>query len=301
MVLAAQSVAAMANPALSDEQVLSEIGATGASRIGAGGEAQVYALPGNRVARIMRSGARVADAETRAALLREIAGSAATLSFRTPAVQSVSMVGERVVTIEERLPGEPVSDLLGRLTGDARRRLLADYLDTATRIRQAKVTRPYFGPLIGDRALRVGSWSEFARARLARNLRRCPAEFRAALRSEMGTAWREPSNPAIVHLDYFPPNVLAEGDGITAVLDFGPSAVIGDPDMEAWSAVAYLDAEISPQATDADRRLAMEWLTERGLVDDYAKARRWLAASWTHATDDPSLDVWCRRVLLDGS
>jgi hypothetical protein len=289
----------MANPAFSDDDVLIQMGASGAPRIGAGSEAQVYALPGNRVARIMRAGARLADAETRAGLLREIAGSAATLSFRTPAVRSVSLIGDRVVTVEERLPGEPVSELLGRLTGTERRQLLADYLNTALRIRQAKVARPYFGPLIGDRALRVGSWSEFARARLAQNLRRCPAEFREAVYREMGSMWVEPTTSALVHLDYFPPNVLAEGDGVTAVLDFGPSAIIGNPDMEAWSAVAYLDAEISPQATDADRRLAMEWLAERGMVGGYAKARRWLAASWTHATDDPSLMAWCRRVLLE--
>ena len=288
----------MTNPASSDSDILAELGVPGAISLGAGGEARVYALPGHRVARIMRPGAQLADAQARAGLLREIAGSAATLTFRTPVVESVSMMGDRVVVIEARLPGEPVSTLLEQVSSATRSRLVADYLDTATTIHRIRLTRPYFGPLIGDRALRVGHWSDFTRARLMQNARRCPSDLRAAVLREAAAAWAEPVRPGLVHLDYFPPNVLAEGDAITAVLDFGASSVIGDPRMEAWSAVAYLDAEISPQANDEDRQQAMAWLNARGLGEGYAQARRWLAASWSHASNDAALMAWCRRVLL---
>jgi aminoglycoside phosphotransferase (APT) family kinase protein len=230
--------------------------------------------------------------------LREIAGSAATLTFRTPVVLSVDLVGDRVVVIEQLLPGEPVSQLFERLSGQARARLLADYLDTASKIEQVRVTRPYYGPLLGDRSSRYTCWSDFARARAAQNVRRCPPDLRAAVAAEAGGTWDEPARPAVVHLDYFPPNVLAEEDAVTAVLDFGASTIIGDARMEAWSAVAYLDAEISPQAKDGDRAQAMTWLADQGLADGYPKARRWLAASWSFATDDPALMAWCRRVLL---
>lgn len=288
----------MTNPQTSDSAILADLGAPGATLLGAGGEANVYPLPGNRVARIMLPGARLADAQARAGLLQEIAGSAVSLTFRTPVVESVIAVAERVVVIEERLPGQPVSALLEHMSGAARNRLLTDYLDTATLIHRAKVTRPYFGPLVGDRALRVSRWSDFTRARLMQNTRRCPADLRAAVLGEAAATFAEPIRPGLVHLDYFPPNVLAEGDGVTAVLDFGPSSVIGDPRMEAWSAVAYLDVEISPQANDADRQLAMAWLTARGLAAGYPQARRWLAASWSHASNDAALMAWCRRVLL---
>lgn len=294
----ARSPAGMTNPAFGDNAVLAELGEIGATLIGAGGEAQVYAMPGNRVARIMRPGARLADAQERAAFLGEIAASAGFLAFRTPVVESVSLIGGRVAVIEERLPGEPVSELLGRLEGKARRRLVADYLDTATRIRQVQLTRPYFGPLIGSRALRATRWSDFTRARLMQSARNCPVDLRPAVILAAQTRWAEPQRPALVHLDYFPPNVLGEGDGITAVLDFGVSSVFGDPRLEAWSAVAYLDAELSPQANDEDRQQAGEWLVESGLDQDYAMARRWLAASWSHASDDESLMTWCRRILL---
>ncbi|HEV7344962.1 MAG TPA: aminoglycoside phosphotransferase family protein [Devosia sp.] len=282
----------------SDATILSVLGAADAACLGAGGEACVYALPGQRVARIMRPGARLVDADARAALLGEIAGSAGTLSFRTPVVESVEVVEDRIVVLEERLPGEPVSKLLQALSGVARSQLLADFLETAIRIRQARISRPYIGPLIGDRSLRVARWSDFTRARVMANVHRCPADLRSAVLREASVVWAEPPAAKLVHLDYFPPNVLAEGDAVTAVLDFGISSVIGDPRMEAWSAVAYLDAEISPPARDEDRQQAMAWLAARGLAEDYPKARRWLAAAWSHAADDENLMSWCRRILL---
>jgi aminoglycoside phosphotransferase (APT) family kinase protein len=294
----ARPLAGMTIAALSDEDVLMKLGVAGATCLGAGNEARVYALPGHRVARIMRAGSRLEDAQARATLLREIAGSAATLTFRTPVVHGVELVGDRVVVVEQLLPGEPVSRLLERLSGLGREQLLTDYLDTAGKIQQVRVTRPYFGPLAGDRSSRYARWSDFARARAAQNIRRCPPDLRPAVAAESGRVWDEPAKPAVVHLDYFPPNVLAEEDAVTAVLDFGSSTIIGDPRMEAWSAVAYLDAEISPRAQDGDRAQAMAWLVERGLAEGYPKARRWLAASWSFATDDAALMAWCRRVLL---
>lgn len=291
-------VAGMETTPLSDQDLLARLGAPDAALLGAGGEAKVYALPGQRVARILRPGARREDAQMRTALLSEIAASAATLSFRTPVVLELIEMGDRIAVLEERLPGEPVSKLLERLHGSARESLIEDYLDTALRIRQARVTRPWFGPLHGERAQRAGRWSDYLNARLRSTARRCPADLRAAVLAEAGRKWPEPAQPTLVHLDYFPANVLAEGDGITAVLDFGASSVRGDPRFEAWSAVAYLDAEISSQARDDDRMQVWHWLERQGLVEGYDEARRWLAASWSFATDDASLMEWCRRVLL---
>ena len=93
--------------ALTDEEVLTKLGVASVVLLGAGHEAQVYAMSDNRVARIMRPGSTLAEAEARAALLREIADSAATLSFHTPVVRSVELIGDRVVVIERLMPGSP--------------------------------------------------------------------------------------------------------------------------------------------------------------------------------------------------
>lgn len=288
----------MTATALTDEEVLTRLGVGSVLLLGAGHEAQVYAMSDRRVARIMRPGSSLADAEARAALLREIAVSAATLNFHIPVVQSVELVGDRIVVIERLIPGEPVSALLKHLSGPARETLVADYLDMATNIQQLRVTRPYFGPLVGAGTFRFSRWSDYVRTRAANSIGRCPPDLRSAVAAEAGRKWDEPDRPALVHLDYFAPNLLAESGAVTAVLDFGSSTIIGDPRMEAWSAVAYLDSEITPEARDEDRALAMAWLARQGLADHYPHARRWLAASWSFAVDDAALMAWCRRVLL---
>ncbi|WIY53526.1 phosphotransferase [Devosia sp. YIM 151766] len=285
-------------PLPSDREILARLGHPDAPLLGSGGEAQVYALDPGRVARIMRPGADLATATARQDLSREIAAGARHLPFLTPRIAEVLEIDGRVLAIEALLPGAPVAQLLLRAAEGERRALMADYLETASAISTIGVERPAFGPLLGGEKLQASSWNGFLRARLLENLSACPNDLRTAVEAAAGTALPEPESAALVHLDYFPANVLAEGSRISAVLDFGPSALIGDARMEAWSAVAYLDPELSPAATEADRAQAMDWLAARDLVASYAPAKRWLAAYWSFATDDAALMAWCRRILL---
>jgi hypothetical protein len=39
--------------------------------------------------------------------------------------------------------------------------------------------------------------------------------------------------------------------------------------LDAWSAAAYLDHQISPSASKKDRELALEWLRSKGLDGQY--------------------------------
>lgn len=281
----------------SDADILARLGQPGAILLGAGNEARVYRLDHGRVARIMRSGALMADAEARASLLAEISA-APSLRFRTPQLEQLMDIEGRVVSIEKLLEGEPVSTLLGTLNGPERTGLVADYLDCARAISTIRMRREFYGPLLGEAGLRAADWNGFLRARLARSRALCPADLGAAVEAVMQISLPEPDRPALVHLDYFPGNVLARHNRISAVLDFGPSSIIGDARMEAWSAVAYLDEELSPQANNADRAQALEWLAKQSLMPDYQRARRWLAAYWSFATDDIGLMEWCRKILL---
>jgi len=288
----------MQEPMIDDREVLARLGAPNAPLLGAGGEAQVYALGPDRVARIMRAGARRADADARAQLLAEIAAGRGDLPFLTPAVEAVEEIGGRIVSVEPRLPGEPLSLLLGRNAGPVRSELIASYLDTALQLREIRLPPHGFGPLLGNAGPRSDSWNSFATARLRGSAEACPPDLRAAVLLAAAAALAEPPEAALVHLDYFPANVLAADGRVTAVLDFGPAAAIGDPRMDAWGAVAYLDPEITPTASPADREQATAWLARAGLDAGYAAARRWLAAYWSFAADDARLIDWCRRILL---
>lgn len=280
-----------------DRDILAYLGYPEATLLGAGGEACVYALDDARVVRILRAGAVVAAAEQRASLMAEIKTGARHLTFQVPSVDRVETLNGRVFSIEPRLFGQPVSQLLGSVSGTERTKLLNDYLDTAGQIKTISVDRPGYGPLLGGQGLHTTDWTGFLRVRLERSLACCPADLRPAVAAMRHLELPEPFRPALVHMDYFPANVLAHGSTVSAVLDFGASTIKGDSRMEAWSAVAYLDREISPEVTDTDRALAMGWLAEHNLTAHYPNARRWLAAYWSFATDDLALMAWCRRIL----
>ena len=281
----------------SDIDILAYLGQSQATLLGAGGEARVYALKDARVVRIMHEGAALADAEQRASLVAEIKTGAQHSAFQVPSVDRVQAWNGRVFSIEPRLSGQPVSQLLKTMSGTDRSNLLIDYLNVARQIRSISLNRSGYGPVRQESSLSTTGWKEFLRARLEWSLVRCPTDLRPAVAATLEVGLPEPAHPALVHMDYFPANVLAEGSTVTAVLDFGPSTIMGDARMDAWSAVAYLDGELSPNATDADRRLAMRWLVEHELADQYPSVKRWLAAYWSFATDDQALMRWCRRIL----
>ena len=284
----------MAEEILDDEDILARLGNRNAALLGSGGEAQVYALDDRRVARIMRPGATAEDAHGRAALLQEIAAGNSTLPFATPEVLEIAVLGARVAAVERRLDGQPMSAVLPTVIGRERLQLVQAYLEAAERLHEIELSRPFFGPLLGGEDVRSKTWRGFLQQRLALSARTCPPDLRAAVLDPAICALPPSPAPRLVHLDYFPANVLVANGAVSAVLDFGPTALAGDPRLDLWSAVAYLDNAITPVADEDDRRFAAIWLEARGLLPDYAPARRWLAAYWTHAADDAQLMAWCR-------
>lgn len=281
-----------------EQKILRHLGCEDAPLLGAGGEAEVYQLDEKRVLRIAHAGASFEDAADRARLLTDIATGATHLPFGTPVVDKVEVILERPVSFERRYRGSTISDLLSRLEGRDRIVLLTKYLNAVPAISTIAITQDEIGPLLGDKNLRSKSWQQFCRARLERSQARCPADLQRAVMDVATSGMPEPSRYGLVHLDYFPANVLADNGEITAVLDFGGASILGDPRLDVWSAVAYLDPELSPAARDEDRELAMRWMADLGLSDHYPAALRWLAAHWAFAANDPGLMAWCRRILL---
>jgi putative membrane protein len=77
--------------------------------------------------------------------------------------------------------------------------------------------------------------------------------------------------------------------------------LIGDDVITTSSWRAYLTerAEITPVVNASDIDVTMSWLRSAGLHEWFEPARRWLAAFWSVAVDEPTLHRWCRHVLLD--
>ena len=114
----------------------------------------------------------------------------------------------------------------------------------------------------------------------------------------LAAPFEEPDRAGLVHLDYFPGNVMAEENRVTGVLDFGYATIIGDPRFTPVLAAIYLSNRITPPANGVDRAVAMNWLAQRGLGHLVVPMQRWIAAYWSFCReDDPSLAAEISRVL----
>lgn len=282
-------------------RVLASLGISEGAFLGAGAEAQVYALDARRVARIHAGGAARADVSSRASLLSELAAGAGAVPFAIPRVLDIAVVETRLVSIESRLPGRTLSDALTDARGEQRARLIRAYLDAAARIGDLRLDRAWYGEISHRNPIRTTTFREYLRERARKSLAAAGPDFAAVDPGQLAAALPEPSSPALVHLDAFPGNMLAEGNGITAVLDFGTVSIVGDRRLDPLTAAAYLDSAITPAATPTDRRVANEWLQEHRFGDLYPPARRWLGAYWSFAREDPRLFDWCRSLLLAGA
>lgn len=262
--------------------------------LGNGNEASVFALDDARVLRVGHPGATAESYAERSALLDTLARTADRLPFAIPRCLETLEVDGRQVAIETRLSGKPMATALNEATGSARRAMVRRYLDAADQIGNLVLERPWFGDLFGANAVRSTDWRAYLQGRAERSLRSAHLTVdAAALAADLPDLERA----AFVHMDVFPGNVLVDGDRVCAIIDFGTSSMVGDRRLEPIAAAAYLATPITPNATEDDRRIAREWLEERGYGPLFAPMQRWLAAYWAFATDDTALFGWVCETL----
>lgn len=278
--------------------VLTRFGVRADALLGHGGEAWVYALDDDRVIRVLHAGGSADDVHRRQCLTDELARSSPV--FALPEVVEVGEVDGRVFAIERRLPGRSVMDDLRHIEGAARARLIEAHLDAAAALGDLRLEpRRGFGDLMGDDAIVTPTWRTYLEQRATTNLARSLRELRSIDGIALAALMPDTTTAEFVHLDAFAGNMLTDGVRITAVIDIGPTSVVGDHRLDPLAAVVYLSSpDISPVATPADVDVAMSWLRAAGLHDWFSPARQWLAAFWSFAVDDPTVMRWCRTVLL---
>ena len=267
--------------------------------LGIGGEACVYALDAERIVRVHHAGTRAASVSNRSELLRELAQSAGLVPFAIPQVLDTVEVEARIVTVERRLPGRTLIDVLGEASGEARATLLRAYMQAAAELGELTAARPWYGELCQVAPIRTQTFREYLKRSAARSFAAGGALFAHIGAAALASALPEPETPAFVHLDAYPGNMLADGEKISAVIDFGVIAIVGDRRLDPLSAAMYLTPLITPTATDADRSVAAEWLRASGIDAMFSDARRWVAAFWSFAADDARLGQWCIEVLCE--
>jgi predicted RNA-binding protein with PIN domain len=287
-----------------DRAILATFGVDESALLGRGGEARVFALDADRVLRLPHPGVDPGALGER----RRLLASLSTPGWRPalPEVLEHREVEGRLVVVERRLPGRNALDVLAE-RGRDRVALVRDHLDVARRVAELPCPTDRFGEVLGANRIEAAGFAAWAERRLAVSLGTCGEAFAGvdpgAVTRDLvdALAEPEPAQPLLVHLDVFLGNMLAVGDRISALLDFGPMTIGGPRDLDALAAVAYLAPEITPTAGEGERRAARAWAEEAGLAAAVAPAERWIAAYWTGAPDDERLRRWCGRILLGGT
>lgn len=281
-----------------DRRVLARFGLDERALLGRGGEARVFQVDDHLVVRLPHPGTPDAALDVRRALLEALA--TVDIGVALPEVLEHRVIDDRTVVIERRLPGRDAMAVLGE-RGTDRAALVRDHLDVAARIARLPCPVADFGAVLGGANERAPSFEAWSVSHLGRTLASGGESF-AHVDAERITAELLAVLPAarravLAHLDAFLGNMLAEGDRITAVLDFGGVSAAALPSLDPLAAVAYLAPEITVTATPSDRAAGEAWACEAGLAAALGPVERWVAAMWAGVPDDGRLRRWCRRVL----
>lgn len=281
---------------MSIDDLLRLFGAKKSSLIGAGAEAQVFALNAQTVLRVSRQGSQKADVLARIHLLSKMALGAKEVRFEIPSVKDFGFKFGFHYTVENRLSGYPLSDALQQEAGMKRVNLVNDYLETSLQLHKLLIGETMFGEVgLGD-PIRSLDLKDFLRRRAQKSLgvRRLSVDLDSFL-----DAITESKQPQLVHLDYCPSNVMCSEGKIVGVLDFGGTTIAGGSVFNPIVATAFLDPAITPVATEHDHLQATDWLATLGPSDGNLAMKKWLAAYWSFCGKDEDIPLfkWCRRIL----
>lgn len=230
--------------------------------IGQGMEGAVYDLGNGLVGKVWfnRTAAEVLPLQ---AFLAEL--NRQDLPFRTPDITVVDTVDGQAVSIERKLTGTPLSDLLetGAMTQQQGLDLFVDVVIALGNTTAGPATKAL--PLLGESSA-AGEWAESngewgeALAELVRQRAVKSCEYLAAdvdgfddllerVLANLSAVKLE--RPQILHGDICTPNLLVDDDGQVALLDWGFFTTAGDNTFDASTAAAFYDM-YSPAARTID-------------------------------------------------
>ncbi len=200
--------------------------------------------------------------------------------FAVPLIYEYGAVDDVHFHVERRLPGQDMAQVFPRLTSRERRSALSSLLDALPALHAVQLPQyPYGEPLNVLEEITAETWPGYLQARIEATLAHSYADLQEDLPEvdrivdefycQLGELTARPPK-CLVHGDYFLGNVLSDKRGIlTAVVDFSPLTLIGDPLIDL--AGAYYFCRIYDFVSEADFSFL------RKQVD-----RRYGAKSWQH-------------------
>jgi serine/threonine protein kinase len=237
---------------MTQQEVLVKYGRTAGDLLGQGMESTVYAYGPDAVLKIYDQTTSLAHLQ----LLKNFYASldSAAVSFALPSIRGVVVEGTYTLTIEKRLSGVPLAEILPTLSPGQLAPWFESYINTTLEIgrismpdsvKQYKLFDPHQLSRRTD-----GDWHQFLQRYLAYQLTsladffaRDVAEWgekRHAMEAVLAQPYSGPYS--LVHGDIFPGNILVHPAGrIEALLDFGLFTMYGDPYFDIATSWVFFD------------------------------------------------------------
>lgn len=237
--------------------------------LGSGGESQVYALDDTRILRLYHNHLPEDYLQQRHTFYAQL--HAHHPPFEIPQIIDAGHINGRFYTLERRMNGRDFKSVLPTLTGPARTKALASFLQVAQLIGTIQFPDHPFGELLAmGEPLRCDRWPQFLWDRMQQTLYDSRADveqdiphFTSVLElvQEELHFFAGFTDKCLVHGDYFPGNVFIDDDlNICGVGDFGYTTLIGDPRMDVAGAIVFLELT-EPYRLD-DTALLLDLVTE---------------------------------------
>ncbi len=270
--------------------------------IGRGEEARVYALGSDRVIKLFDPAIDPAILDRRESF--HAALDASGLPFAVPQILKRGEQDGIRYTVEVRIPGSSLSQMLPHLGDATREKALLAYAETATQVARIGCPAQRIGEVMSVPQLVADDWASFVLARAGADLQRnrgrvLPTIDRPERALECLARWlaeRPDAEPGLVHGDFYPANVMVDDAGsITGVIDFGGLTLYGDPRLDPACALLFLAGHDG--VTVADRQIVSDHLRRRGLCDgDLQLYALFYAFRFLHTTRE-GLFRWCLDTL----
>jgi aminoglycoside phosphotransferase (APT) family kinase protein len=250
------------------QDILQQYGVPPDALLGAGMEARAYAYGANKVLKIYHGTTSLAHLATLQRFYDSLDRSR--VPYALPRIHSIAQEGDVLVTIEQRLHGTPLSEVLPSLSEPQLEQVMARYL-LAVQALSAIHAPPAFDRCklfdaehISRRA--DGDWHQFLDRYLALKLAqlmpyvsRDVSQLHAKLqRLRAILAQPYTGEYRLIHGDFFPGNLLVDDDlQITSLLDFGMWTMYGDALFDLATSIVFFDMYDQLHADLRSRLFAM--------------------------------------------
>jgi len=288
--------------------LLHHFGVTPNQFLANGMEAEVYAYGAHHVLKLHTGTASLAVLHT---LQQFYAGlDTRSLGYAVPRIEMITETHGRLITLEQRHEGRPMSDLLASLDQMQLERCMRAYLAAALELRRIRLHYPLHRYRLFDEeglsSTADGDWNQFLLRLLASRLRevgpylaRDVAEFDAKVqRLETTLAQPYMGQYTLVHGDFWPGNLLVDAAGnVCALLDFGLLTMMGDYLFDIATGWVFFDLYDALPGRPRERYLEMvlDRLGEqvRGVLHRYVLLYSMISANFYSRTCEDGHYRWC--------